>query len=348
MAKKIRVSDDSGVTFSTLPGNSGEMQDSLGQIVDTIFGQTFESNQPGLLGWTLNTNALYKGFAGYVATLKQISGAATAVTGETFTQIGTTKSYQIDTASKQVWDRSATIVVHDGATDVTAQVESYDYLNGIITFLASYTVVGAITADLSYFATSQIAKGRSFTLTQQANAIDNTDFETAQGNNGNKTYEADGLRTVTLEIKGVYATSNGFRTAMLTRNEIIIEIAPSGALTGSYCRGYFKRSGRSQSGDVGALEEETVNFTLAVPDDDLNATPFKWVHPATSTLSPAVQKAITAWQNQTDITVQYLFDGTNGYQGTAVVTEVSLAGGLEVMNEFTTNFQGSGEATAVP
>ena len=346
-AKTIRVSDDD-VTYYTLPGNSGEMTDDMGQIVDTIFGQTFESNQPGLVGWSINANALYKGFAGYVASLKKISGAPTSTTGEACSLL-TGKRYQIDDASKQIWDRTGTIVVYDNAVDHTADVVLIDYLNGIVEFDSGYTVTGSVTVDVDYYTMATVAKGRSFTLTQQTAAIDDTDFETAQANSGHRTFEAAGLRTLALEIAGVYDATNTFRTELLTRGEFIIEIAPGGStLTEAYARGFFKYTGRSQSGDVGALEEETINFNCSVPVDDLLETPFKWVFPGTATISPGLQKIMEAWQNQTNLYVRYLPDGAAGWEGQAVVSEASISGGLEVMNEFTVSLQGDGQASAYP
>jgi len=71
VAKVVQVSDDSGANYFTLPGGTGEFNDNAEQLDDTIFGHTFQSNQPGLLGWAANANALYKGFAGYVAKILQ-------------------------------------------------------------------------------------------------------------------------------------------------------------------------------------------------------------------------------------------------------------------------------------
>ena len=65
-------------------------------------------------------------------------------------------------------------------------------------------------------------------------------------------------------------------------------------------------------------------------------------------LNIAVIKVLTAWEDSLDIDIEYLFDGTNGWGGTAIVTDVSLSGGIDSMNEFTANFMGDGEAVAVP
>ena len=91
----------------------------------------------------------------------------------------------------------------------------------------------------------------------------------------------------------------------------------------------------------------TTLFRSSVPTTALLATPFKWAFTATD-LSTSVVKTLEAWQNETDLDVQYLSDGTNGLKGLCVVADVSLSGGLEAMNEFSCTYQGTGAVTAVP
>ena len=53
-AKKIRISDDAAVTWNELPGSEGSFTNEAEQIDDTILGQTFQSNEVGLVGgWPL-------------------------------------------------------------------------------------------------------------------------------------------------------------------------------------------------------------------------------------------------------------------------------------------------------
>lgn len=338
-AKVVQTSDDAEVSWFTLPGGTGVWNDNAGAIDDTIFGHTFSSQEAGLIRWTANANALYKGFAGYVAKLLKPSGAATVGDGEAFT-LESGKIYKIDTAAREIWDRTDTVVVYDNAVDHTVDVEWIDYLFGRVKFLDAYSVIGPVTADISYFTMAQLGKGRTFTLTQTANPIDTTDFGVAQGNGGYMTF-LPGLRTVALEIGGVYDVTEALRADLRARNEIIVEINPDGAGL-SVARGFFRPLAVSQSGDVGALEEDSTTFSLNVPADDLLFLPFNWVHDPTTTLSTAIQQILTAFIDQTVIDVRYLYDGTNGQKGDAMVADVSLTGGLEVMNEFAANFQGSG------
>lgn len=341
--KRVRVSDDSGVTYFTLPGNNADLRNEAGEIVDTIFGQNWSSSESGLIGWTITGNGLYKGFAGYVADIKQ-QGVSTAMTTEACSLVSG-KTYQIDDATKQIFDIDTPFTVFDNAVDQTANVESIDYLHGTVTFLAAYTPTTPITVTGSFFPTTNIGKANSFTLTQTAEALDNSDFATVQANNGMRTFEA-GLRTVALELGGTYDLASGFFAALKARATVVVEINPDGA-GNSLARGFFKINGQDQAGPVGQLETESVNFGLVVPDNQLLETPFAWVHNGASVLNTGLQKALTAWQTGAGMDVQYLEDGISGGEGGCIISEISLSGGLEVMNEFNITFTGNGELTAV-
>lgn len=357
MAKRIQVSDDSGTNWYTLPGNTGEIR-SEGQVLnDTIFGQSFSSEEIGLISGQITANALYKGFAGYHADLRQMAGSTTSFSGESTSQ-ESGKIYAIDDATKDVWDHTQALTFTDNSVDVTDQVEWIDFLRGRYKFQDSYTVIDTNpTVAGEYFAKAAVAKGRSFNLTQTVSQIDDSDFATAQANSGHNTYEY-GLKTVGLEIGNVYDVSNGWLSILTGRSLVVIDLAPVGnSGNESYARGIFKVSRQAQSGDVGALEEETVNFTLAVPqesdvatvgaDNDLFLTPFVWTHPSGTNIATAVQKLLEAFEDDETLDARYLPDGATGVSGSVVVTEVSLTGGLEVINEFSVTMMISGALSTV-
>lgn len=347
MAKRIRVSDDAGANLYTLPGSQGEMSYEAGDIDDTIFGQEFKSMEVGIINWNVTANAYFKGFAGYVADLKKVSGASTLMTAEPMVLVSG-KTYQITNAAHRILDRLTAPIVLDNAVAVNAaNILNIDYLYGRVTFVASYTPTTPITMTAKWFATAIIAKGRTFTLTQTAEAVQTTVFETAQANGGHHTFSY-GLKTLSLEIGGVFDATNDWQDFVKNRAEIIIEINPDGA-NQSICRGFFKAMTQNQSGNVGDLEEETINFTLSVPPVDNMQYPFAWAHTAT-TLSMSVQKLLTAYQNNTELLCYYLPTGNlaeGGKQGQTIVTEVSLSGGLEAMNEFAVTLQGTGTITDI-
>jgi hypothetical protein len=340
MAKKVRVTDSPDApspAYHTLPGGTGSLTRDASPISDTIFGQTLQSNEVGLINWSIAANALYKGFAGYVATLKK-GGTPTTMTQEATTLVSG-KTYQINDTAKRLWDRNTTVVVRDNAIAVSAaNIQSIDYLFGKVTFVSTYSVNGTVDVSGKYLPLATLGKGNSFTLTQTAEAINTTDFATAQANGGNMTHDP-GLRTVSLEISGFYDITNAFHQALLDRDELVIEVNPDG--TGkSIARGFFRLLSAGQDGDVGALENETVSFSLNVPE---NIDPvFTWQHAVGTTLSNAIRVCLDAWLTETKVGVQYLPDDDDGFSGRAVVTSVTLSSGLDAMNTFEANFQGDG------
>ncbi len=343
MAKRIQISPDAGTTWYTFPGDQGDLTDTANAIKDTILGQDFASDQTGMINWQISTNGLYKGFAGYVAKLLK-SGTPTTFTAEATTNVSG-NIYQISSTTKRVWDRLTPIVVHDGVTLLVEGTNySVDYLFGKVTLSAPPS--GAVTLAGKYLPMTQVAKANSFTLTQTAATIDNSVFETAQANGGYNTYEY-GLRTVSLSLKGIYASSNGFRALLAARTELVIEINPDGSSL-TVARGFFKPMTTGQSGNVGALEEQTLNFQLSVPDQSDISLPFNWAFATASTLSTALKTALNDWIAGTLALVNYLPDGTNGSKGSAVITDVTLTGGLDVMNTFALKFQGSDAPVAYP
>lgn len=336
MSKAVRVSSSGSTgTWFTLPGNKGDISNQAGEIDDTVFGQDFKSSQTGLIGCTISADGMYKGFAGYVAKLKK-AGTTTAFTGEAMTLVSG-KTYKITNPVKNVWDRTATFVVKDNAVDHTTDVLSIDFLFGRVTFKSAYTPTGPVTVDGKYLPMATVGRANGFTLTQTAAQIDNTDFDTAQSNNGFRV-NGYGLKTVSLALQGIYDDANAFLPLLEARSEMVIEINPDGN-SKSVARGWFKCLMEGSSGNVGALEQETVNFGLSVPAQQSGAatdinTPFEWIHDSSTTLNTAVQMAISAWANKTSLFVAYVPDGMAGVQAPCIITDVTLTGGLEVMNSF--------------
>lgn len=347
MAKRIDLSLDD-VTYRLLPGGTGEIMRDGVAIEDTIFGQTYRSEITGPIAWGINANAIYKGYPGYVATLKK-PGTPTTAAGEACTLVSG-KTYQISDTTKRIWDRSAGIVVYDGAVDHTADVDTVDYLFGTVTFKAAYTVGGAVTVDIDYFPMVNLGQFTGFTLTMTADAIRDSDIPTLAANGGFHTH-IPGLKTVSLEVPTVFSSSDDWPTALESRGEYLLELNPDGlgATNGSLARGFFRLITQRQSGDVGALEEETLTFSLNVPylSNPGLTTPFGWQHAGASPMPQALQDAFTRWLADTTIYARYLHDGTNGWKGQGVLTNLSLTAGMEAMNVFTCNLQMSGAPTTV-
>ena len=358
MAKKIRIAPNTSAgVFATLPGSSGNLNEETNQLDDTVFGFTYGSTQPALINWSIGSNAFYKGFAGYVAkVLKQ--GTTTGFTLEGMTAVAgsSDKTFQIDDAQLSLWDKDVTITFFEDGVEVDAvDIASIDFLLGRVTFTTAKAEASAnsMVVTGSYFPLTELGTAQAFTLTQTADTTDTTDFATAQANGGFNTMRQT-LATVAIELSQFYSVAAEFHAALLARDELIIQINPDGAYTGasptaySIARGYFKPVTDNYEGDVGGDENESITFNLSVPQSPATLeTPFTWEHGSATTLNQAIQDLLSAFLNQEEVQVQYLPNGVTtagqgGKEGNAVVTEISLSGGVDVMNEFTVSLQGTG------
>jgi hypothetical protein len=343
MAKKLRVAPATTTDWVTLPGNTADFDISADMLDDTVFGQDYKSEFSDILAWSVSSNAIYKGYSGYQAIIKK-TGAPVAMTDQACTLVSG-KTYRVTDATKRLLDYATVIVVEDANVDHTADIETIDFLFGTVTFKSSYTVTGPVTITGAYLPSSQICAMNKYSLTQQADIIDETDLCIAQSNSGFRQRKV-GLKSVALELSGFYKLSSGFLTTLKNREKLMIEINPDGAGK-SLARGFFVSSSDKQSGKVGALEEETVNFSLYVPDHNLLQQPFSWSHDVTSSLNIGIKTLLSAWQNSQLVEVRYLEDGIAGKQGSAIPTNVSIAGGLGALNEFSVQLSGSGGITTV-
>lgn len=355
MAKVIRISDDDGATWMNLPGSQGSFDTEAEAIDDSILGASYSSSEIGLIAWSVSSDGIYKGFPGYAAKLKK-PGAPVISDGEAMSQVAG-QVYQIDDPLHEIWDRTDTVVVNDNAVPVAAaDIASVDYLFGRVTFAPGYVVVGPVTVDISYFPTVFIGRANTYTLTMSADPIDETYFESAQNNNGTRLFKP-GLRTVGLELEGIWTATENAKADLIARQETIVEVDPAGDGS-SIARGFFKRSTTGQSGAVGALEEQAINFALNVPTENVGPAvelPFSWRHSVNSTLSPAIQAAITSWlQELNTYLVQYLPSGApgqvpdlDGIEGKVMFSDISLSGGLSAMNVFNMEMQGNDQFTEV-
>lgn len=149
--KTLKVSAD-GITYYTLPGNTGDITFETEQLDDTIFGSEYASSETGLLDVSINGNAMYRGFAGYNSIIRRSGATPTGATGEAMSQVGATQTYRIDDTTKNVWDYNTPAIVYDNAVAVdAADIESINYLFGEVTFAVGYVVTGPVTVDASFF-----------------------------------------------------------------------------------------------------------------------------------------------------------------------------------------------------
>lgn len=339
-AKLIQVSLDD-VTYSTLPGSSGEISIESSDNDNTIFGNVFSSSLPGVKDWSLSGNAWLRETPGFNATVKR-QGATTVFTGETLSQEdGLT--YIIDDFTKSIWDYNLDVTVYDNATPVAAaDIQEIDYMFGRVTFVTGYTVTGPVTADGSYFPTSAFGCANSVSVTQNAEATGSSCFEITQSENGFNTYDA-GLKTVSMELSGFYRTTNDFFGVLTSNETVVIEVDWEGDGE-TLSRGVFKLQSTSQSGDVGSQEEYSATFNLFVPEDVL---PFSWFFGADSNAPAGMISIIQSWVTRQDLYVKYfpIGDATGSplYTGQVVVTDASISTSVDAIGELSLTGQGNGE-----
>ena len=130
--------------------------------------------------------------AGFSGTVK-IGGTSTPVSGGA-TALVSGKTYQLSTSSQRVIDPTVAITVKDGGVAVAASnIASFDYVFGQVTFVAGYTVSGAITMDYSYLPLVAVAKSDAFKLSVKAKLADTTNFDSNGTHARTKlTHEASG------------------------------------------------------------------------------------------------------------------------------------------------------------
>lgn len=340
MAKTIQVSSD-GITYYTLPGDSGDFSVEAADLDDTIFGQDFSSSQTGLITWTVSSNARWRGFAGYCAKVRK-SGTPASFTAAASTFVAG-KTWEITNRAQSAWDWTAPLTVLVSAAPVAASnIELIDYLHGRVTFVSTYTPAGPVTFTGTYLPLTDFARANSFSLSQTADTTDTTDFETACANGGFATMKPT-LLTADLELTGFYRADNDLFSLLTSRDEFIVEIDAEGNGL-SVARGIYKPLTDSQTGDVGGDETETLSLGLSVPEDIL---PFSWRHTSNTTLPNGVRVLQDAWLAKSNVYVRYLPEGDDaeGREGQAIVTDISMENSVDGLVEFTVSLNGTGAAT---
>lgn len=102
----------------------------------------------------------------------KVSGAAVVFTGDATTFVSG-KTYQLTNTSHRIVDPATAVVVKDNAVTVAAaNILSFDYLFGQVTFVAGYTVTGPVTIDGAYLPTQSVTEAKSVDFTVTINVLD--------------------------------------------------------------------------------------------------------------------------------------------------------------------------------
>lgn len=338
-AKNVRVSAD-GIDYFTLPGSTADLSLDSASVDDSIFGTTFTSTQPTLITWSMSSNGYFKGFPGYKATLKR-AGTPTAFTAEA--TVSKDGGYYIVDRTKSIWVIGSVTVLDNAIAVDEADIDYIDYLQGGVVFVDGYVETGPVTVTGQYYPTSRICYAQTFSLTQSADTENITDLCEADDNGGFGVFSYQ-RQNVELSLDGFYNDGSEFLADLLSRESVIIEINPDGQGK-SVARGFFRATSTSQTGDVGSTETESATYALSVPENV--RFPFKWYHATDSAIPAAVKLILDAWEGREEIFVEYTAENSaNTRSGKVLIADTSLDGGVEDINEFSFDFQGSGELTS--
>ena len=336
-AKSVRVSRN-GTDWYELPGSSADLSQDSATVDDSIFGTNFSSIQSTLITWSISSNGLFKGRPGYKAQIKR-AGTATGFTGEATTEQG--GIYYIVDRTKSLWDHTAGVTVLDGASEVDpSNIEFIDFLNGGVKFADGYTVGGSITVTGDYLGTSRICFANTFDVSMSAD-VENVTTLCDAGDNGGFAVHQYNQQSAELSMDGFYNDGSDFIDDLQSRDIVIIEIDPAGDGSVTH-RGYFMATSHNQSGDVGATETESVTYSLYVPEGV--PRPFSTYVSGESALPNAVREIILAWQDRETLSIEYTpQDSTITRSGEVLVSDCSLSGGVEAINDYSFTFEGSGQ-----
>lgn len=335
-AKSIQVSED-GVTYVTLPGSSGSLDIDKASTDDSVFGTNFVSSQQTLKSWSISANGYFKGFPGYRATLRR-AGTPTAFTAEATT--AKDGGFYITDRTKSIWVIGSVTVLDDGEPVAASNIDYIDYLHGGVFFVSGYIVEGPVTVTGNFRPTSRICYAQTFSLTNSSDTENITDLCEANDNGGFSVFGYQ-QQSVELTLDGFYNDSADFIGDILADDIILIEVNPDGE-NKSVARGFFQASSLSNSGDIGSTEAESITYQLNVPEGI--RYPFRWYHATDSAIPVAVKMILDAWEARTLLYVRYQAEGSTAPRvGQAIVADTSLDSGVEDINEFTFEFQGTGE-----
>ncbi len=216
------------------------------------------------------------GVAGYNAVLKR-SGFETSFVEEAMsTVVGSTevktKHWKIDDTTKDVFVR--TVVVGFGETTASTisstDISNIDYLFGKVIFKSTHPTV-LVTG--SYFPLANIAGANAYTLTQQNDVLDDTDFTSTGFRSkvmGLQTVDLSVTRWDSLDLEFVHDIF-GTSTGRAARIPLVAEIQPGGG-SNPVGRGYFVMESENRSADVSGLESADVSIVL----DGSSKAAFSW------------------------------------------------------------------------
>lgn len=339
--KVIRFSKTGNLgTFNTIPGNGGELSIESAELETTILGSEYSSAIAGVRDWSVSAPAMFRETAGFMATIKR-KGVGTPTTDIAMTEDGGV--YQATTASERLWDVSEEIAVYDDAVQVDSDdIIRIDGMFGRVTFRSGYVVTGPITVDATVLGLVEFGCAQSVSLTMSAEAVDQSCFSTID--EGFNVYRP-GLKTASLSTDGFYLTGNTSFEDLKDAEDLVIEIDVDGSGS-TVARGIFRLQSIGLSGDVGQSEDESLEFSLSVPD---GFVPFSFFFGADTKAPAGLQEIIESWEaNETGVIIYAPYGlASDYYEGEVVLTDVSMSVSTDSLAEFSIDTQGTGALSKI-
>ena len=223
------------------------------------------------------------GIAGYNTVIRR-TGDETVFTDETMsTVVGSTlpagRHWVIADGTKDVFVRTATFAFGEttASTIADSDVTEINMLFGKVIFATTHPTV-VVTGQ--FFPMSNVGGANAYTLTQQNDVLDDTDFTSTGFRSkilGLQTVELSITRWDSLELGFVHdligrTTSTGSTLPeRAARIPVVAEVQPGGG-SNPKARGYFVTEAENRTGDVSALESADVSLQL---DGNPDAS-FRW------------------------------------------------------------------------
>jgi hypothetical protein len=194
--------------------------------------------------------------AGFLGLIYE-DGTSTAMTAEACSLVSG-KTYRITDAAKRMLDPAVAVVVDDNGSPVSAgDIESIDYMHGLVVFDSGYTVTGPVTIDANYLPLSFIGDVYEMSASLGRTVLDTTAFTSTQDDN--KTCKL-GLK----DISGSFSARDNVATALASRmaagTVLYLTMGFSGSMSSEHLRARVLLTGIEPSVSVDGIVENTYSF----------------------------------------------------------------------------------------
>ncbi len=180
------------------------------------------------------------------------AGAPVIINGEPTTSLGNGQ-FQISDASRRVLSPSHEVSAYDDQGD-PLKINKLYLATGVIEVDGAPSVV---TIDGAFVTLSLFAGSKSYSYELNGDVLETTSFDFTSQNGGFRT-RCYGLEDITVSISRYDDLARQFALSKLNRESVYLEIRIGGGA--EILQGWFAVENSSLSGDIGSLEEESLNF----------------------------------------------------------------------------------------